>query len=612
MALRPDRSLIALVVGFALITLVLLSSIVLAIRQRDAAAAVEHTLQVENRIATVMSRLQDAETGQRGYLLTGRNNFLDPYRNAVAKLPSDLSRLENAVRDHPGQTKRVQTLRTLVGPGLSLLNLGIMRYRPGRMTDIGRLREGKLQMDRIRALVGEMKAEEERLLARRRHAADSQARVVRIVLFVSLAALAALGTFAILLQRRRLAEVLRANARLKAEADSRERAEAQTRQLQKMEAVGQLTGGIAHDFNNMLAIVIGSLDIVRRRLPEGLDSRISDGISNATEGAQRAAQLTARLLAFSRQQPLEPQPLDGNKLVASMSELLRRTIGEQVRVETVLAGGLWQVFADPHQLENTVLNLCVNGRDAMPDGGRLTIETANAHLDDAYAAAHSEVDAGQYVLISVTDTGTGMPPEVAARAFDPFYTTKGVGKGTGLGLSQVFGFVRQSHGHVKIYSEPGQGSTIKIYLPRHYGVPVADPVAPAIALDLPRAQGDEIILVVEDEDRVRHMSVDSLRELGYTIVQAADGEQALAMLAIEPRVDLLFTDIVMPGINGRILADRARADRPELRVLYTTGYTRNAIVHNGMLDPGVAFLAKPFTMDQLAGKVRQVLDEEPA
>jgi signal transduction histidine kinase/CheY-like chemotaxis protein len=454
-------------------------------------------------------------------------------------------------------------------------------------------------------------AEEERLLARRRHAADSQARVVRIVLFVSLAALAALGTFAILLQRRRLAEVLRANARLKAEADSRERAEAQTRQLQKMEAVGQLTGGIAHDFNNMLAIVIGSLDIVRRRLPEGLDSRISDGIANATEGAQRAAQLTARLLAFSRQQPLEPQPLDGNKLVASMSELLRRTIGEQVRVETVLAGGLWQAFADPHQLENTILNLCVNGRDAMPDGGRLTIETANAHLDDAYAAAHSEVDAGQYVLISVTDTGTGMPPEVAARAFDPFYTTKGVGKGTGLGLSQVFGFVKQSKGHVKIYSEMGQGTTVKIYLPRHFGTP-ASAVGPAIVeqADAPRARPDEIILVVEDDEHLRHVTVDSLRELGYTVVQASDGNQALAVLAVQPRIDLLFTDVVMPDMNGRRLVELAQKGRPGLRVVYTTGYTRNAIVHNGMLDPGVQFLAKPFTVGQLATKIRTVLDAE--
>jgi CheY-like chemotaxis protein len=378
-----------------------------------------------------------------------------------------------------------------------------------------------------------------------------------------------------------------------------------------MESIGQLTGGIAHDFNNMLAIVIGSLDMARRRLAPDTDQRVTRGIDNATEGAQRAAQLTARLLAFSRQQPLDPQPTDVNKLLGGMSELLRRTIGESVRVETVLAGGLWRAIIDAPQLESAVINLCVNARDAMPGGGKLTIESGNAHLDDAYAMIHADVKPGQYVLISVTDTGAGMPPDVVDRAFDPFFTTKGVGKGTGLGLSQVFGFVKQSRGHVKIYSEPGQGTIIKLYLPRHYGAEKVAGLPASVPADLPRARGEEIILVVEDEERVRHMSVDSLRELGYTVVAAADGEQALEMLAIQPRIDLLFTDIVMPGINGRVLAERARDQRADLRVLYTTGYTRNAIVHNGVLDPGLALLAKPFTLGQLAVKVRQVLDEAP-
>ena len=400
----------------------------------------------------------------------------------------------------------------------------------------------------------------------------------------------------------------KANDRLIAEGKEREAAEAQLRQVQKMESIGQLTGGIAHDFNNMLAIVIGSLDMARRRLGNDGDPRVARGIDNATEGAQRAAQLTARLLAFSRQQPLEPQTTDLNKLVGGMSELLRRTIGEDMRVETVLAGGLWHAHIDANQLENAILNLCVNARDAMPGGGRVTIETANAHLDDRYCAAQDDVMPGQYVMVSVTDTGTGMPPEIVERAFEPFFTTKGVGKGTGLGLSQVFGFVKQSHGHVKIYSEQSQGTIIKIYLPRHYGEDACTDVSAPPIGSLPRARPDEIILVVEDEERVRHMSVDALRDLGYTVVQASDGEQALSLLTIQPRIDMLFTDIVMPGINGRILADRARGNRPDLPVLYTTGYTRNAIVHNGMLDPGVAFLAKPFTLDQLAIKVRQVLD----
>jgi CheY-like chemotaxis protein len=291
-----------------------------------------------------------------------------------------------------------------------------------------------------------------------------------------------------------------------------------------------------------------------------------------------------------------------------MSELLRRTIGEHLRVETVLAGGLWRTFADPTQLENAIVNLCVNARDAMPGGGKLTIETTNAHLDDTYAAQHDEVAPGQYVMISVTDTGTGMPPEVVERAFDPFYTTKGVGRGTGLGLSQVHGFVKQSRGHVKIYSEPGVGTTIKIYLPRHAGEEdVADSHTRPVG-ELPHARDGEIVLVVEDDERVRHLSVDALRELGYTVVQASDAAQAMTVLTLQPRVDLLFTDVVMPDLDGRRLADRARAERPNLKVLYTTGYTRNAIVHNGMLDADVAFLAKPFTIEQLALKVRQVLD----
>ena len=408
----------------------------------------------------------------------------------------------------------------------------------------------------------------------------------------------------------RTAELAAALARMREEMRERASAEAQVRQLQKMEAVGQLTGGIAHDFNNMLAVVTGSLDLAKRRLDKGEADRALRGIENAEEGARRAAQLTARLLAFSRQTALEPQVVDANKLVGGMSELLRRTIGEGVLVETVLAGGLWRAYADPNQLENALLNLCVNARDAMPDGGKLTVETANCHLDEDYARAHDEVAAGQYMMVAVTDTGTGMPPEVVAHAFDPFYTTKGVGKGTGLGLSQVYGFVKQSGGHVKIYSEPGQGTTVKVYLPRHFGADAAAPDARRPSGGLPRAVDGEVVLAVEDEAAVRHVSVDALRELGYTVVQASDANQALALLAVQPRVDLLFTDIVMPGMNGRRLADEALRIFPGLPVLFTTGYTRNAVVHNGTLDPGVALLPKPFTVEQLARKVRAVLDGE--
>jgi signal transduction histidine kinase/ActR/RegA family two-component response regulator len=385
----------------------------------------------------------------------------------------------------------------------------------------------------------------------------------------------------------------------------REEAEAQVRQLQKMESIGQLTGGIAHDFNNMLAVVIGSLQMARRRHDD--PARVAKCVDSAEEAAKRAAQLTARLLAFSRQQPLAPEPLDANKLVSGMSEMLRRSLGEQVRIETVLSGGLWRTFADPVQVESALINLAVNARDAMPGGGRLTIETANVDLDDRYAKTHLDVEPGQYVMLSVTDTGTGMQEQVVRRAFDPFYTTKGLGKGTGLGLSQVYGFVKQSGGHVALYSEIDHGTTVKIYLPRYDGAIMAGTTT-AASDETPNAAGDEIVLVVEDESAVRHVSVDALRDLGYAVVQASDGKQALEVLRIQPRVDILFTDIVMPEMTGRELAEKALILRPNLQVIYTTGYTRNSIIHNGILDPGIAFLAKPFTIAQLAQKMKEATD----
>ncbi len=301
--------------------------------------------------------------------------------------------------------------------------------------------------------------------------------------------------------------------------------------------------------------------------------------------------------------------LEPNKLVGGISELLRRTLGETIQVETVLAGGLWPVHADPEQLESALVNLAVNARDAMPDGGKLTIETANSELDERYARQHEEVTAGQYVAICITDTGAGMTPEVIEHAFEPFFTTKEVGRGTGLGLSQVFGFVKQSAGHVKIYSEIGQGTTVKIYLPRYSGASV-QPAVTATQEEMPLAKPGELILVVEDELRVRRMSVDSLIELGYSVIDAANANEALELLAIHPNISLMFTDIVMPGMTGRMLVDRARVEAPDLKVLYTTGYTRNAIVHNGVVDYGVAFIQKPFTVATLARKIRDALDAD--
>lgn len=616
-AIRPERSIFLLLLALLVGALAVGSTYWIYAVQQRVNIWVQHTLRIENQLSTLLLHAQEAESAQRGFMLTRKTSFLGPYESFRSEWREELATLRVEMRDNRLQVRSLEELEELLDDRLFLMRAGIERKQRGEVFEADDYDAGMITMTRIRALVATMRAREAQLLKSRTANDNRLSTMVSAGLALSAVLITLLGALALRTAYRRVAEATESqqalahiNQRLIEEAQEREAAEGQLRQIQKMESIGQLTGGIAHDFNNMLAIVIGSLDIARRRLTPDSDPRIIKGIDNAAEGAQRAAQLTARLLAFSRQQPLDPQPIDVNKLVGGMSELLRRTIGEAIRVETVLAGGLWRASIDASQLEAAIINLCVNSRDAMPMGGRLTIETANAHLDDAYAATHSDVTAGQYVMVSVSDSGTGMPPEVVERAFEPFFTTKGVGKGTGLGLSQVFGFIKQSRGHVKIYSEPGEGTIIKIYLPRYYGPEPVDGTVTATPAELPRAKGEEIILVVEDEERVRHMSVDSLRELGYTIVQASDGEQALEMLTIQPRIDMLFTDVVMPGINGRILADRARESHPGLKILYTTGYTRNAIVHNGMLDPGVSFLAKPFTLDQLAVKVRQVLDAD--
>ncbi len=419
-------------------------------------------------------------------------------------------------------------------------------------------------------------------------------------------------------KQKEVAERMRAEAELRelnetleqrvaAEIARRSEAEEALRQAQKMETLGQLTGGVAHDFNNLLQIVTGNLEILQRNLaPE--QSRLRRSAENAMKGAERAAILTQRLLAFSRRQPLEPKPINLNKLVAGMSELLHRTLGETIEVETVLASALWQVEADPNQLENAILNLAVNARDAMPEGGKLTIETSNTHLDRGYVAQNSEVLPGQYVVVCVSDTGSGMDQETLERVFEPFFTTKEIGKGTGLGLSMVYGFVKQSGGHVKIYSEAGEGSTVKIYLPRFRGTfaeeqEEAEPI-------VPEGTREETILVCEDDDDVRTYSVEVLRELGYRVIEAHDAPSALRLLERqEGQVDLLFTDVVLPGgMMGNVLAEQAREIRPGLKVLFTTGYARNAIVHHGRLDPGLELITKPFTYAELAGRVRDLLD----
>jgi two-component system NtrC family sensor kinase len=401
-----------------------------------------------------------------------------------------------------------------------------------------------------------------------------------------------------------------AYARLREEIARRETTEQALRQSHKMEAVGRLTGGIAHDFNNLLTAILGNIDMTLRRLENG-DDRIRRSLSSAREAGHRAAALVQRLLAFSRQQPLEVKVIDLNRLVQDMSELLRRSLGEATAVETVLAGGLWRTAVDPNQLENAILNLAINARDAMAGAGRLTIETGNSYLDETYVALHGDgITAGQYVLLAITDSGTGMTKGVTERAFEPFFTTKPAGVGTGLGLSMVYGFVRQSGGHIKIYSEPGEGTTIKIYLPRVMREPEIERVDAFSRPPTMVATGREKILLVEDDEELNRFGSEVLRELGYTVVSASDGPNALRLMEQHPDVDLLFTDVILPnGMNGRELASAAQSRRTELKVLFTTGYTRNAIVHDGRLDPGVELLTKPFTFETLARKVRQVLEK---
>ena len=409
-------------------------------------------------------------------------------------------------------------------------------------------------------------------------------------------------------QKLHLSELAEANAKLRAEGLEREKAEEALRQAQKMEAVGQLTGGLAHDFNNLLTGISGSLDLLQKRVAQGRINDLDRYVIAAQGAAKRAAALTHRLLAFSRRQTLDPKPTDVHKLVLGMTDLIRRTVGPEITVETVDMVGLWPALVDPPQLENALLNLAINARDAMPDGGRITIETANRWMDDR-SARERDVEPGQYLSLCVSDTGTGMPPDVIASAFDPFFTTKPLGMGTGLGLSMIYGFARQSGGQVRIYSEVGQGTMVCVYLPRHYGESGVAAQEADHSGEAPRAVQGETVLVIDDEPTVRMLVIDVLGDLGYDALEAEDGASGLKILQSRARVDLLITDVGLPGgMNGRQVADAARILRPGLKVLFITGYAENAVVGNGHLDPGMAVLTKPFAMDDLAGKIRTLIE----
>ncbi|MBS0276133.1 MAG: CHASE3 domain-containing protein [Proteobacteria bacterium] len=681
-----------------------------AAAERDEQAWVAHSYEVMASMRTILADALDAETGQRGYLLTRTPAYLEPFHKAEARLDRDLDRFQALTQDNPDQQKRLQELRRLFKARFRELNRGIVLsanapHLPPELVES--LDAGKTLMDTTRAVIAMGLSEERKLLAERIDARRAVERneiltailVAAIALLVLLLAaflivrnnvrlalsealrarqarvlqatldnirdgilvfdeeskvtafneiffrlmdfptsLAAMGTalkafndvdeklaretleglpesvqgaqdYARFRRKERELDVYKADVPkegfLVAAADvtERVRAEQSLRNAQKMESIGQLTGGMAHDFNNLLQIISANLDLLVKN--ESDASKRAARLQSAVAAVERGARLTGQLLAFARRQALDPRSTSLGRMVHEMTDLLRRTLGERIEVESMVAGGLWNTMVDRSQVENAILNLAINARDAMPDGGKLTIEVANAFLDDTYAAAHSEVTAGQYVMLAISDTGTGMPPEVIAKAFDPFFTTKPEGQGTGLGLSQVFGFVKQSGGHVKIYSEIGEGTTVKIYLPRS-----RKPQETQESLyEQPVIGGTETILVVEDDDGVRAAVTDLLSELGYTVLRAANAEEALTILKAGAHVDLLFTDVVMPGnIPTRELARRAKDSRPDIRVLFTSGYTQNAIVHNGKLDDDVFLLSKPYRKDDLARKLRSLLD----
>ncbi|CAN7318720.1 CHASE3 domain-containing protein [Mesorhizobium sp. LjRoot246] len=608
------RQSLPLVIGFAVLALIVGTRAMLVESQRANRAAARETIEYQELLSGLLSLAQDAESGQRGYLLTGEKSYLEPYRKAVEAIPGQLARIDTMTGSDDQLAPQLNHIKGALSRKQAEMAETIALYDKGdavKALELIRSGQGKAAMDEIHGSMDTIRRIGAAAIAARDEHTDQLEAWLRAASLAALLAIFVLGVYTITQSRRRFREVafaqeelMRKNIALGKEIETREKAESQIRQMQKMEAVGQLTGGIAHDFNNMLAVIISAMNLAQRKLARG-EHDIAKFIEAAIDAASRAANLTARLLAFSRQQPLAPQIVDANRLLTGMSDLIRRALGETIRIETVLAGGLWKTHADPSQIENAILNLAVNARDAMGDSGKLTIETANSHLDDSYAATHADVAAGQYVMIAVTDTGSGMAPDVAAKAFEPFFTTKPVDKGTGLGLSQVFGFVKQSGGHVKIYSEPGNGTTIKIYLPRFFGA--EDTAVPIGRGENAASSVTETILVVEDDARVRASTTDTLRELGYAVIPAASGEEALQKLAENPGVALLFTDIVMPVMNGRKLAEEAVARMPRLKVIFTTGFTRNAVVHNGVLDHDVHFLAKPFTIEQLAAKLHDVL-----
>ena len=563
-------------IGLGFVLAAAIAVAVLVARSNEADRLVSHTFEVQQEAHNLLGELRTAENGQRGYVLTQNEEYLKPVDAAVAKVPGLVESLRKKTADNPSQQARLDRVEPLIGPRLDVIRRSIELTRQGdrdgaiALVATGR---GKDLMEEITAEMRQFDREEKALLAAR----QEEAKRLRIWLatLIGLALLAAMVLAGILAvaTRQAVSGLLDRTRELETESRLRHEAEATLRQAVKMEAVGQLSGGIAHDFNNLLTIIIGNLDTMKRRLAELAKSNVAgDAIAkletpleSAMKGAKSSAQLTQRLLAFSRRQALEPDRVDANRLISGMLEMLRRTLGSDISIETVLGAGLWQSFADAHQLENVLLNLALNAKAAMPTGGCLTIETANTYLDDAYVRRFGDVKAGQYVVLCVTDTGTGIPAEILDQVFDPFFTTKPAGEGSGLGLAMVHGFVKQSDGHVRIYSEVGSGTTVKIYLPRFIGAEEVS-AAPAGKTEseqaIPQAKPNEMILLVEDNADVREYARDVLLELGYGVLDAANVQEALRVVAKKPRISLVFTDVVLGDFKRACAGRQGQADLP--------------------------------------------------
>ena len=711
-ALTPNRSvLLGAVPVFLILATVAAVTVLFAANERSAQAMVTHTYQVMGSLRQILADATDAETGARGYALTGDPVFLQPTEAARARIARDLARFKQLTADNPAQQNRDQRLAALIQQRLNALDMlraaGMATASP---QVIQAMALGKARMDALRDEINKGMTEEQGLLlTRNQQSVDQKNYEVVFAVSMALLALVVLLAAAAYLVRNnvRLAEaermraheaaVLRAtldnvrdgvayfaaDGRLSAfnreffrlldfpdalaqdrttlaqfaryekdrpravlvaphpgeatgpirlswggreleiyrapvagdgfligvlDLTARIKAENMVRQSQKMEAIGHLTGGVAHDFNNLLQIISANLDLAAASPEIKANPPLARRVENAMIAVSRGSRLIGQLLAFARRQALEPRSVNLGRVIGEMTDLLGRTLGENIEVEAVIAGGLWNTLADPNQVETTILNLAINARDAMAGGGKLTLEAANAYLDDAYAANHEEVVPGQYVMLAVSDTGSGMAPNVINQVFEPFFTTKPEGKGTGLGLAQAYGFVKQSGGHIKIYSEVGEGTTVKLYLPRtRQAEEAAEPVNAR-----PTQGGSERILVVEDDEEVREAATEMLREMGYEVLAAEDAEAALKQLNNGADPQLLFTDVVMPGpIPTREFTRQVQKLRPGIRILYTSGYTQNAIVHNGRLDDDAFLLSKPYRRDELARKIRGVLAAPP-